>query len=776
LLLQENEDEKIAYQGLFVSAEIFQYLTESKELEPIDKDYLLVLAAVCYDITGYQANAFCLANRITEYELDTEDQRINLTIDNCIIEQIRLILTKSIPLADMKLRKYKNIQNGGFSFFYTAMKEWYSFILKQDRTQYLTSIENAYRYYLTIGNTYLSHLLLLLKIRMSLFNKRSIYIGLYEQLNTEKNYQWRKYIRLLAYDYYNNNSIKLLEDRRSFFEFWTSQLRALENGILDKEENFVVQMPTSSGKTFIAELLILKYLIQQPEKKCIYIAPYRALTNEKENELGKYLSRLGFIVSSLSGSYEIDVFQDVVLTDTDLLIATPEKIDCLLRFVPDYFINVSLIVIDEGHIISDFTPWATLLEFLIIRLCMKIPDLKTLFISAVMPPQNANEYSLWLSGKASNVLRSLNFSDSDIVDEWEPTKKLISSFQDGNIFFKNINYEDEERHRKVGAILNSYLKPEFEIKNGTPKNTIAAYLAYKLSEEGGTLVFCAQPRFTESIAKKLLEILKRKKYPDRFNNNKNKESSYYSKIWYGSNSTITKAINHGIGIHFGDMPEQVRFAVENDYKNGLLSILLSTNTIGQGLNFPIKNLIIYSLQIGGQGDYIKYRDFWNIVGRAGRAGKETEGKIVFIINSPTDTMLFHQFTNRKNIENAESQFLQALQLRLSNVNTDDEFHNNITKMSETYLLDLVTEEIIGTDYEEILEKIIQNALFKTQIDNRRLDIKPIKNAFKKIFMNFENEDRIENLNEYKKTGLSFKSNNLAYNFTQPLKPPLSPSC
>jgi replicative superfamily II helicase len=47
-------------------------------------------------------------------------------------------------------------------------------------------------------------------------------------------------------------------------------------------------MPTSSGKTFIAELLILKYLNQQPEKKCIYVAPYRALTNEKENELGKY--------------------------------------------------------------------------------------------------------------------------------------------------------------------------------------------------------------------------------------------------------------------------------------------------------------------------------------------------------------------------------------------------------------------------------------------------------------------------------------------------------
>ena len=112
LLLQENEDDKISYQGLFVSAEIFQYLSEANELlEQLDRDYLLVLAAICYDIAGYQANAFCLANRITEYKLSTEDQGIDLTIDNCIIDQIKLILTKNIPLAEMRLRGYNNIQD-----------------------------------------------------------------------------------------------------------------------------------------------------------------------------------------------------------------------------------------------------------------------------------------------------------------------------------------------------------------------------------------------------------------------------------------------------------------------------------------------------------------------------------------------------------------------------------------------------------------------------------------------------------------------------------------
>jgi replicative superfamily II helicase len=581
-------------------------------------------------------------------------------------------------------------------------------------------------------------------------------------------YQWKKYVRLLAYDYYEKHTVKLIESRNSVFEFWTSQLRAIENGLLTKDENFVVQMPTSSGKTFIAELLILKYLNKYPNKKCLYIAPFRALTNEKENELGKYFTKLGYIVSSLSGSYEIDSFQDVILTETNLLIATPEKIDCLLRFIPEYFNEVSLIVVDEGHIISDFSSRATLLEFLIIRLRIKIPEAKTLFISAVMPPKNANEYSLWLSGTDSNVLRSIKFSDSDVFDEWEPTKKLISSFKEGNIIFKDIRFEDEKDHTKTGAILNSYLKPEFENNLPSTKIDIAAALAFKLSLEGGTLVFCAQQRYVESAAKALLKILEKVSCPDRFIYNTNKESSYYANIWYNSNSVISKAIDRGIGIHFGDMPEQVRMAVENDFKNGRLVVLLSTNTIGQGLNFPIKNLIFYSLRIRGGGDgYIKYRDFWNIVGRAGRAGKETEGKIIFIINSSNDKKLFNEFTNKDNIEDAESLFLKALALRLSNnIRTDDDFYKIISQLSETYLLDLLTEEIIGTDYEEILEKIIRNSLFKTQIDNRNLDISPIKSVFKKILERIVNESKMEDILEYKKTGLSFQSNKLISNFIE----------
>ena len=106
------------------------------------------------------------------------------------------------------------------------------------------------------------------------------------------------------------------------------------------------------------------------------------------------------IADLLRGPYKRSEYQDVILSDSDLLIATPEKIDLLLRLNPEFFENVSFVVVDEGHIIGDISTRATLLEFLIIRLRIKIPALKTLFISAVMPPENANAESRKTAKKA----------------------------------------------------------------------------------------------------------------------------------------------------------------------------------------------------------------------------------------------------------------------------------------------------------------------------------------------------------------------------------------
>src|SRR5699024_5325299 len=112
-----------------------------------------------------------------------------------------------------------------------------------------------------------------------------------------------------------------ISKRTSRFELWISQLRALEEGLLDSNKSFVVQMPTGAGKTFIAELAILKALTEFPDKKCIYITPFRTLTNEVKDTLSKNLNKLNFVVSNVIGSYEIDESQTILIEKSDVIIA-----------------------------------------------------------------------------------------------------------------------------------------------------------------------------------------------------------------------------------------------------------------------------------------------------------------------------------------------------------------------------------------------------------------------------------------------------------------------
>ncbi len=652
ILLQQGYKIELAINALIESAEILEYLGEVSE--KYDKEYCILLSSLCYDIAGYQANATTLIKKLENYSFTEED--VDISLDNYILEHIQLILLKNIFKARNRINPSLEEYDIGIKMFNQSISSFYEHVLNGTTTNFLNELTDSYRYYLNSFNQYISFLLILLKTRLILFTKRSLWKNVY----IEENPILKKYIKLLAYDYYDKNKIKNEDKRLSIFELWTSQLRAIENGLISEDKNFVVQMPTSAGKTFIAEISILNSLIKKPDKKCIYVAPFRALTTEKEIELKKYLSKLGYNVSSLSGNYELDDFQNLIIEESDVLVATPEKIDLLMRITPDYFNNVSLMVIDEGHIIGDISPRASLLEFLVARLRIKVESLKLLFISAVMPIENANDYSIWLNNDSESVLRSLKFPNSPANEEWEPTRKLIGKHiwtgqtgnKRGNIEF---NIQSGTSGQQSTSFVNSIISQERYGRNIFPRTNnnyeISASLAHKLSTKGNTLIFSAKIDETISLGDAFLryfQLVDNEQEPFYFRISEDKESYHYSKIWLGEEHTITKCIKYGIGIHHGSLPEQIRTSVENDFRNNNLRVLIATNTVGQGLNFPIKNLIIHNTLYFVDRDTfedvkISVRDFWNIVGRAGRAGKETEGTVVFMIHRDRDRNRFSEY-------------------------------------------------------------------------------------------------------------------------------------
>ena len=773
-LLDGDIESKIALKSLNKIAYILENISEiSENATEYDLDFFKILSSLCYDIAGYQANAYCLIKKIETYRL-TGNSYLKLDEDNFIIELIICIILKKLPKARELINEKKNENNlsESFSTLLLAFESWVNIILDLKDKDVIPLFSKAYTLYLKAGNIYISQLLLLFIIKIKKFLKRSVYLNL--RNTVADNPVWRKYIKLLSNDYYSkHNQIQNVNDKKSIYEFWLSQIRAIDDGLLTKDESFVVQMPTSAGKTFIAELFILKYLITT-RKKVLYISPFKSLASEKVSELNTYFVNLGYKVSALLGSYEYELGLTSIYKNTDVFVFTPEKTDSILRFLPDFFDNIAAIVIDEGHIVGDLNYRAALTEILLIKIKMRYPEIKMLFLSAVMPSYNAEEYAEWLSQNKQNVLRSRLFFDSQPEEEWEPTRKNIGFFQwktptNGMIQFSNIEINDNETGNTKSAFVPNFLKHnEYGINCYQKKPETAACLGIKLSETGNTLIFCGQVRGIRAVAKRLRTIFSSSTLPCGFEPDENKESYYYSKLWYGESHLITQNILYGVGIHFGDMPEQVKSAVESDYRLRKLKIMLCTNTIGQGVNFPIKNIIFYDTTVGyrnGQ-ELITCRDFWNIIGRVGRAEKETEGNIVYIINSSTDLKNYKLFINKNNIEESKSLIYSVLDLFIAQRIDEDELDIFVLNVTETFLLDEITEEIFESDY-ELIELLIKNSLFYIQSKNDNLDNEKIRLSFQRAFSNIRSENpSLLELKEFSKTGLCIEDNKKIISFIE----------
>ncbi|MDD4111035.1 MAG: DEAD/DEAH box helicase [Clostridia bacterium] len=757
--------------GLCISAfkkcaEILETLGEVSE--EYDKYYLTILSSLCYEISGYQANAYCLLKNLDTYSLESSHNEIDLTLDNFVLYQIQQILLKKIPLA------YKNTLSNedksiGSLLFKRATLKFFENILHGKNDDYLKELAKTHQYFLRSGNVYLSQLLFLLYIRVLKYEKSSIWENL-KTISDQNKIIWNKYIKLLTNDIYDDLTIKDEENRNSKFEFWNSQLNAIKSGFLENDESYVVQMPTSSGKTFIAELGILSSLTRYPGSKCLYIAPFRALTNQIERELSANLSKLNYKVSSLSGAYEVDKFQNFTVQSSDVLVATPEKADMLLRMNSEIFSPVSLIIIDEGHIIGNLDTRSSLLEMFIVKIKLKFSKIRFLYMSAVMPEVDTKQFSKWISGNEANYINSTDINNQI----WQPTKKLFGLFKwvgnSGYIYYPKENIKENKSEVSLFAPgIISYLQigkhifPK-EIRDKQKgikhnKSETTALLALKLSKGGNCLIYCSRPDWVKSVSKSILSVLQNSN-DNYFSGGEYIESYHLSRSWFGEKSWQSECLKKKIGMHYGNLPDQLRKAIENDFRNGNLKVLVSTNTIGQGINFPAKYLILHSVLINPKANSkLSIRDFWNIAGRVGRAGKETIGQIIFITDNKKDEDEFYKYTNINNIEKVNSVLFKLLKALIQKRIDETTFNAYIKMVIEPHLLNILAEESLETDDEKIIEEIIQCSLFKVQLLNVNID--PIKNSIRSLIKNIKSKKiDTETIKLFGKTGLSLNSNEI----------------
>lgn len=780
-ILESDKNNETAILSLKMAAEIYENLYYVSD--EYDRGYSLLLSSLCYDISGYQANAKCLIDELEKkfdyYSLKTDDELNNL--ENLFLKTIQLFLQKKIYLLNDELNQliainlntlhsaYENFLNN----YIALLTNLIEFIFEGDENlieKIAINSKNAYKSILYSGNVLMSHLMHLFNVRLEIFFEKNIWTNMSKYIDTSHPL-WNKFIKLKTKDYYSKFEIKQKENRQSIMEFWNSQLNALNSNIIGENqdnENYIIKMPTSAGKTFITEILLLNSLIENENSKAIYITPYHSLTNEINGSLYS-LEKLGFILSNMTKSYEIDEYENLWVEEADVLIATPEKIDLLYRNEKKFFRDVSIIIIDEGHIVGDNGKRSVLVELLISKLKMKLKNARFIFVSAMMNEADTKDLSKWITHKENNVLKSPKIGKR----VWEPTRRLI-----GFLDYKNnkgiIRYRESEMF--VPNIIKqntySYINPDTNRKNTKKfpeqnnKSDITVELAYNLIHEGNILIFTSKPLFSISIGKSFLRLFRFKNFVNEeidvnFKNDEKIHSLNISKKLLGENHTVTKCLQYNIGIHNADLPEDLKNSIELDFKNKKLKVLIATNTISHGINFPIKNTIIHSLTYD-EGKNISKRDFWNLVGRTGRASKETEGKILFIVRDQKDENRFWKYTNKVNIEKLTSRLLEIINeiIASPNLGLNAKY---IQEEIEPILFNILVEESIETLDENIIEYTIQNSLFYIQSNNIQKEqmFRCLKHSGNIFYSKITNK---ELRSIYSKTGLTLKSNTIISNY------------
>ena len=414
-------------------------------------------------------------------------------------------------------------------------------------------------------------------------------------------------------------------------ELWPSQHMLGHHDIL-KGKSAVIQMPTSAGKTKAAELIVRSSFLSGRANVALIVAPFRALCHEIREDLIKSFKGESVLVAEITDVLQDDsgIFELFEKPQSKILVLTPEKLLYILRQDSQLAEKIKLIIFDEGHQFDSGNRGITY-ELLLTSLRGLLAEgTQKILISAVI--SNADEIGKWLNGEENKVVDGENIN---------PTYKTVgfASWVDslGQIKFVNsINIDEEDFFVPRVLQMTELSKLARERKTGyfPDKNdgkSVALFLGLKLVGNGGVAIFCGDKRTPKTIAENLIDIFKRNykgaspqdvSDPLEIQRLKNLIS-----LNLGNSSISCMAAELGVFMHHSTIPRGIRIAVEHAMRDELIKLVICTSTLAQGVNLPIRYLIVTSIYQAGVK--LKVRDFHNLIGRAGRAGKHTEGSILF---------------------------------------------------------------------------------------------------------------------------------------------------
>ena len=429
---------------------------------------------------------------------------------------------------------------------------------------------------------------------------------------------------LLPYYTGVDNSIweKYFERKNAINLLWPSQ-KLIGNFDILKGQNAVLQLPTGVGKTKSIELIIWAMFLANRGSKALIVAPLRSLCNEITYDMRKAFPK-DVSINQFSDILEND-FLNILLgkIEKQILICTPEKLQYIFHHDKEYLSSLDLYIFDECHMFDDRSRGA-LYELLLTDIKLGLNEKQQLILmSAVLP--NAKEIVKWLFGengrlaydeKIKSTPKAIGFADKNHQVHYYTVNEQEEDF------FVPYTYTAQELNR-IGKERKQRFFPE-------SAQDIALYYTDILCRNGGVAIYFNQRRSIPKFYERIEDLENRNYRLARIEDSADSEElikfQALYKAYYGEDNVYTRNIKSGILPHYSSIPNGIKIATEYAFKKGSIKAVACTSTLAQGVNIPIKYLLITGTNL--TGSQMTVRNFQNLIGRTGRSGVYTEGDII----------------------------------------------------------------------------------------------------------------------------------------------------
>ncbi len=461
------------------------------------------------------------------------------------------------------------------------------------------------------------------------------------------------------------NTIYDILKENGITELRPPQKKVMDRGILNKNKNFLICIPTASGKTVIGEIAVINHLLNKDKtptgKKGIFIVPLKALASEKYEEFKEKYEKYGLKVALSIGDFD----EKEELSGYDLIITTAEKLDSLIRHRIEWINEVSVVIVDEIHLIGDEGRGGTL-EVLLTKLKNRY-NIQIIGLSATIG--NPEEFSEWLDAEL-------------IMDDWRPIELKKGIFYDNKIVFID-NYTGKLIDKKIDKVSN---------------NGILNLVVDSVLNGGSCLVFCNSKKGAVNEAKKL----NLKKYLPNNYLDENELQNISEEILEALDQPtevckmLAECIKNGVAFHHAGLTYEQRKIVEDAFRKRIIKAICCTPTLSVGINTPCRRAIVKDLmRYSGKGmTPISKMEIHQCIGRAGRPKLDPYGEGIIYVNNSNIDIAKNYLTG--NVEEIYS--------KLSN-----------QKILRTHILGLITTGEIKNKTD--LEEFIKNTFYAHQYKN-----------------------------------------------------------